>query len=753
MTATELATRGTYTAETPWPGMPNLTSIPSGSLRIPGMDRPAETVVGVFAALKARTEAVSQVPIRLSDRSDTIIESGDLFDLIESPNQFMDSVLYLTAIESYLALYDECLIVKVAEIGQRPDELMPLDTRFLNPRYGIHQPTGLRVVAGWDYLDPHGGATVPITWDDVIPILGFNPHAPFRGLSAMTVGKRSMQMDIASREQNLSLYLKGAIPGIALETEQRWDPDQVDEFREKFEVGYSGFSNAHRTLLLTGGIKAHTIGLKPEELQVFEGLRMTLKDIIMIMRVMPAMLGVMEGETGLSQGSSTAEQMVAWWSRTGLGELARIAVAHQIHLVDRYNWTGAAGRAPRLAERQSRDLFRRRLNGRAAGQFNQFQLWFDINQIQELVEHRMRRIDQFDKLAARGYRPDDLNDYFDLNLPEHPTNRGTLPFSLQAVEDVGLSDSLEQTPVSDRSLSPASGGDGNGLTRGPADALDSALARLGSALETRLAARHKKLRGAFDRFIAPREKKLAKRWSRHFLEQRGRVLDRLSSLRQAREARAVDESLIGLIFPKPEENQQLVALLTPLWTELAQDGWEFFNQNDVGIPAQENPFNVNDPRVMKAIEDRKIQGAKVNDTTEDDLRKIFGEIEDGATLNDLADAIGEYYKGTIGETKARPMTAARTQVAGIVNDGRMAAAREVNGLMKIWIHGSPEEARPGHVDAETKYAGGIALDEKFVIPGTGNTLDAPGDANAPISETANCTCMVGFISANAGGGN
>ena len=92
---------------------------------------------------------------------------------------------------------------------------------------------------------------------------------------------------------------------------------------------------------------------------------------------------------------------------------------------------------------------------------------------------------------------------------------------------------------------------------------------------------------------------------------------------------------------------------------------------------------------------------------------------------------------------ARPQTAARTQVAGVVNDGRMAAAESVVGLKKGWLHGGSEHPRPSHLQAQADYLDNpIPLDEDFVVGGI--HMSAPGADDAPIEEVANCTCVVVF---------
>lgn len=160
-----------------------------------------------------------------------------------------------------------------------------------------------------------------------------------------------------------------------------------------------------------------------------------------------------------------------------------------------------------------------------------------------------------------------------------------------------------------------------------------------------------------------------------------------------------------------------------------------------------NPFTIEDPRIIEALKARRIQASKVNETTLEDLRQVLSDaVEEGLTTTQIGDRFADYYSNQIGESAARPMTAARTQVAGVVNDGQMAAARAAGGtLKKIWIHGGSAEPRPAHLAAQGRYAAGIGLDEKFEI--NGHLCDAPGDSSLPVGESANCTCMVGFIPA------
>ena len=744
-------------------GMVLMRSV-SSMMQVEGMDRPAESLVWIYLGMMARADAVSQIPLRLSNGADTIIDSGRLHELLLSPNDMQDTVAYLATIEQWLALFNECVVAIVPDGRGGVLELVPLFPGFCKPVTAVHVPTGTRMVAGYEYTDPSIGQRVVFTRDEVIVMMRPGPYDVTRGMGIGKPGRRAIQTDILAQEQNLAIFKNGGMPDVVFETEQQWTKEQADEFLERWQDRYGGVANAHKPGILYGGLKSRGIGLSPKDLQFFEGRRMSRAEQIALMRVRPAMVGLMEGETGLSQGSSTTEQYASWWRSVGLSELALISAAHQRDLVAKFSWGAATGgremtREQGLAHRDH--LTRQRRFGVRAMQKGQLALWFDENEIEELSEERFKRVESFARLLSQGYRPDDVSEYLRLRLPPHPTNQGMIPFNLMPIDTNAAGKVNANVTRSSRS---------SDLVDAHLGALDAALAALetrghsresGSVEAPAVPERWRGLREVLDRFEAQREKAAARRWSRHFAEQRARVLDRFDELAgesTQRETRATpldefsesEQSILSRIFPRGDEDMSLRALITPLVSQHLQDGYEFFREQDLPGAGGED-FSVGDPRVMEAIERRVIQAGKVNDTTERDLRELIRDgFAEGDTTAQLGMRIADYYREHVGEGQARPMTAAATQTTGIINDGRMIAARSVGGLRKGWLHGGSREPRPAHVEAQARYqAEPIGLDEQFEINGL--RADAPGDAALPVGEVANCTCMVTFHRADEGG--
>jgi HK97 family phage portal protein len=705
----------------------------SARLQLPGMDRPAENLIWIYLGMKVRAEKISQVPIRIMDSSDNEVESGDLFDLLRQPNLAQDGVQYLAMIESYLALYEACIIAKISDVeGGRPTQLVPLSPKNCTPMLLEDGPTGITYTVGWRYIDPNSGRMLVLKRSEVIYIGSQNPHNPTEALAPTVPGMRTMKADMAAREQNAAIFLNGGMPDVVFETEQSWTKEQVDEFLQRWNNKYGGLVGKHKAGVLYGGLKAKGIGLNPTELQFLEGLRMSREEQIALMRVKPAMVGVMTGETGLSQGSSTQEQTVAWWNETGLYELKRIFSAHQQSLVLPYEWSAKGSSQVQRDYRLSLEVARRALKTRSG----MLQIWYSENDIKELVEHRLAKIATMEKLRGFGYLPNDINDYLSLNLPPHPTNTGVLAIGLQAVTDLGVVPE-QQAPAVPREVI---------AVERSFDALEKAIRAEAS---NPVPAKFRAIKRQYEAYSKKAEKLLVGRMARYFIEQRGRVLDRLNPSVAIRADEKLASTLnFSELFPKAEENALFVKRVVPVFQEIIRGGWDLVNA-EVGAPENSNPFQIEDPRIQQALARRKIQGAKINDTTEEDLRQILETaIQEGDTVTQLGDRFAEYYNANAaGETAARPMTAARTQMNGLVNDGRLASAQKVKGLKKAWLHGGSGEPRESHLNAQGRYlAAPIALNDKFDIGGT--PMDAPGDADAPIGETANCGCMTIFVPEN-----
>jgi len=728
----------------------------SADMNTPGLFRPAENVLMVYGCIVARRSAIAKVPVRVSDPDGNVVEDGPLVDLLSYPfrSQRMSWRDYVSLLETYSTLYNCIAVAKVGEPGQLPDELVPLNPMYVMPILGTHEPTGTPAIVEYRYADPLTGRITMWKPEDLLIHRGFNPHAPLAPLSPLMVLRRTMQQDIGNRETNLALLNNDTRPAGVLENDQFMHKEQAEEVLNFWEARMKGVQNRYRPMATWGGLKWREIGLTPMEMDYLNSLKFLRTDYYIVFRIPPAMLYEMM-PTEMGKGNeATASQKVQWWEDVGLSELDLISALHQ-PLADDFYRRGRRGGATRKMDRGEvfscvRTEKRAATSGglKATG----YKIWFNENAIPALVEQRLAKTKQAGELLAMGYRPDDINDALDLNLPPHTDNLGRVASTLVVIGPEAAK--TEPKKIEPQRSEPQK-------TEQQTDQADPAkkametLDRLEKIATRSMAepadpnkAEHRPLQKAFEKFVAPREKKAAKKLSRFFFEQRGRVLDRMRNAERGARSEAAraegeqSDELLKRIFPRGEEDHALVARLTPLWKEHLSDGARFFS-TETGIAVRVNVES--DPRAIEAIEARKIQGLKINDTTEEALRSLLKDaFEAGDTNAMISDRIAEYYAdNAIGDDSVRAATAARTQTAGIVNDGKMIAAREAGDLEKFWVHGNPAMPRPDHVAAAERYqANPIPVDEPFQINGL--ECDAPGDPSLPPEEVCNCGCTVGF---------
>ncbi|MDD5705425.1 MAG: phage portal protein [Kiritimatiellae bacterium] len=744
-----------------------------------GANAPTSNIVMVYACVRARRDAIGGVEFRAERPGRdgaTTVENGPLVDLLERPNRDMLWGEYVRTIETHLTLYDVAAIYVDAD-GRKPIALVPLHPAGLTVEHGIYAPSGTPTVGAWRYSDPVTGEQRRFEREQVVIHRGYNPDAPLAALTAVTPLRRTILNDNGIREANLALLKNGSVPSFMLSAPGLSTREQARELQQAWQEQNSGIKKRHGVSVTWGQAKAEKLGLTPQEMEFLAGLSALRQDYYRVFRVAPAMTFDLIGETGLSQGSATDEQIRMWWEMVGTGE---IQVIEGLHNEIFARWPAITAGARFVADSSSLPVF---------------------------VRARQAKVKDVQSLVNLGWKPDDASEYLDLDLPAHADNIARVPFNMQAIGETSEAETTASAAIAggaaegiqDKALNGAQVASLNAIVQSvasgmlpgeaavlmivgafptipeadakamiaaavafepetPAPAQSApgnggaprgALAAL-AALERAIGGRANAKRQALDVLRAALTKNEAKRWSRFWVEQRGRVLEAAKRL-PAREAHAETrrrgdeaEQILGKIFDATAENAALAARLAPLWQQEFQAGWDFANQ-ELAVKAADNPFQISDPRIKTALDRWTVHGQLANDTTSEALRKILQEsFDEGLTNAELGDKIADYYANNcVGEKSARPQTAARTQVNGIVNESRLMAADEIGGLLKVWNHGSPDEPRPDHVAAAQTYAAGIPLDQKFKLGAY--ECDAPGAATLPADEVCNCTCFVTFV--------
>jgi 2'-5' RNA ligase len=168
-------------------------------------------------------------------------------------------------------------------------------------------------------------------------------------------------------------------------------------------------------------------------------------------------------------------------------------------------------------------------------------------------------------------------------------------------------------------------------------------------------------------------------------------------------------------------------------------------------------FDVTHPVAQRVLAQSASQIGHISLTTQlDVMRVIRAAHEEGLSIDDTAAAIRAKMREA---APARARLIARTELAGAVNGGSLAATRIVaeatgEAFFKTWMTARgakyPRHATYAGLDGQTR-----ALDGYFDVGGA--SLEHPGDPSGPPAEVCNCRCAMGYtqdpeaVTASAGG--
>lgn len=127
-----------------------------------------------------------------------------------------------------------------------------------------------------------------------------DPTARFRGMSWMTPVLREIQADKAATVHKAKFFENGANPGMVVKFDKDTAPAVFKEFVEKFRESHQGADKAYKTLFLTGGADATTVGLDFKQLDFKATMGVGETRIAAAARVHPVIAGLSEGLQGSS---------------------------------------------------------------------------------------------------------------------------------------------------------------------------------------------------------------------------------------------------------------------------------------------------------------------------------------------------------------------------------------------------------------------------------------------------------------------
>lgn len=216
-----------------------------------------------------------------------------LLKLIENPNPFMDRNEFFTEIGTNLGIYGEAFVFPIKTISGVKrlhivsPQLVTVETSG-DPFEPIERWTVNRGTAGTMLLGPQ----------DLIHIKLHNPDTTeVRGCSPIVSAKKSVEMQNAIREWNISMTKNGAKGSIIIEVPRALTDSQLEGMSDQLRTAYSGSGNAGKGMILDDGKKATSLGMTSVEMDYVQGTAIAAREVSIAYGISPEVLGDSQNKT------------------------------------------------------------------------------------------------------------------------------------------------------------------------------------------------------------------------------------------------------------------------------------------------------------------------------------------------------------------------------------------------------------------------------------------------------------------------
>lgn len=146
--------------------------------------------------------------------------------------------------------------------------------------------------------------------DDIIHVRRPNPMSRLWGLSPFIPGRKSVLFMRYSDDYINGFYMKGAAPGVILETESTGDIAALKRFQAAFEQAYTGRRNHRRPLVLPKGVKVNKLDYSIVDQDFIDVVNLKREDIINLLHIPKHALSIQEaGSLGSQEHKKALEYM------------------------------------------------------------------------------------------------------------------------------------------------------------------------------------------------------------------------------------------------------------------------------------------------------------------------------------------------------------------------------------------------------------------------------------------------------------
>ena len=250
----------------------------------------------VFACVQARSEAVGDIDLRLIKGEDET-EENELLDLLFKVNPTMTMKDLFVGTQAFLDLDGNAFWFlardkngegDIKEIWLlRPDNVQIIQSKE-NPL----------LVSGYVYNQQ--GQKIPFKANEILHFKNFNPLGnhpfPHRGMSVVEAAEWAIQTDNEARVWNYSFFKNSARPDGMLikDSPAEMSDEEYKRLRAQFEQEYQTSLNAHKPLILSGGLKWQDLARSQKDMDFLAQRTFGRDEILALFRTPKSVIGIVE---------------------------------------------------------------------------------------------------------------------------------------------------------------------------------------------------------------------------------------------------------------------------------------------------------------------------------------------------------------------------------------------------------------------------------------------------------------------------
>lgn len=250
-------------------------------------DNNALTVAAIYCAVRLLAETIAQLPIqayrrRKSGNKEWLSDYPAQITLAREPNPWQTSLEWREMMMGHVLLRGNAYSRIIAGIRGATTTLIPLNPACMK----VEMLTSGRL--RYTYSAPGGGAEV-YSQDEIFHLRGLSTDGVM-GISPVSTMKEPFGLAKAAETYGASFFGNSARPDGFLTTDAPLKPEAAVQNRKMWEDVHRGPANAHRTAVLTNGLKWSSVGMNNQDSQFLETREFSVVEIARAFRVPPHMI-------------------------------------------------------------------------------------------------------------------------------------------------------------------------------------------------------------------------------------------------------------------------------------------------------------------------------------------------------------------------------------------------------------------------------------------------------------------------------